>query len=103
MPSGPIVKTESAVASVQTVPQRSNPQWAGAAEHIVRLIHPGSTSAAGRGHTTPTPDPDPRGPGLSTPCALRSCNSAPSDPDDAAHPGHEDGASGSSRGLQPTR
>jgi hypothetical protein len=79
------------------------PRVTAAAEHVVRLIHFGSTSAAGRGHATPTPDPDPRGPGHSTPCALRSCEFAPSGPPDAAPTGREDGATGSSRGLQPSR
>ena len=79
------------------------PRTTGAAEHVVRLIHFGSTSAAGRGHATPTPDPDPRGPGQSTPCALRSCEFAPSVPPDTAPTGREDGATGSSRGLQPSR
>lgn len=78
-------------------------RWSGAAEHALRIVHLGSTGAAGHGHTTPTPDPDPRDHGPSTPRALRSCDIAPSESPDTAPTGREDGATGSSRGLQPQR
>jgi hypothetical protein len=91
------------MVNVVAVANYPNGAHTGAAEHLVRLVPHGSASAAGRGHTTPTPDPDPRGPGHSTPCALRSCDKESSVMPRNARPGCGDSDTGSSRGLQPGR
>ena len=59
-------------------------RWSGTDEHALRLTNLSFMSAAGRIHHTPTPDPDPGESDNRTPCALRSCDTAPPDSPDTA-------------------
>lgn len=86
MPSGPKSGRSPVVAQLlraQFPGQGRN--VIGAAEHVVHLIHHGSTSARGRSHATPTPDPDPRDSGHRTPRAGRCCDNALCGHDAATH------------------